>query len=396
MQIVAPRMKGFIALDSHPVGCSSQVKRLVESVGGEAPAEIPGAGPVVVIGSSGGYGLPAAAVAAFRYRRPVVGVCLERPAQRGRTATAGWYNSVALSEEASRRDANIVTVNADCFSDDTKQRVIDLLRTHDHPPSALVYSVAAPVRTDPTTGTTFRSVLKPIGEPFVTKTVKLDSGEITNVTLEPATEEEIDATIQVMGGDDWRRWIDALGAASLLEPPFRTVAFDYVGPSITHPIYRSGTIGCAKAHLERTANGLDEVLAPGGGGAWASVNAAAITQSSAAIPAVPLYLSLLLPVARDAAVFETPADQMVRLFDDYLTASEPVLDDERRFRLDEWELDDPIQEEVARRWDLATTENFETIAAFNEFQLAFRQLFGFDVPGVDYDRAVEPDVAWPG
>lgn len=266
MQIVAPRMKGFIALDSHPVGCSSQVKRLVESVGGEAPAEIPGAGPVVVIGSSGGYGLPAAAVAAFRYRRPVVGVCLERPAQRGRTATAGWYNSVALSEEASRRDANIVTVNADCFSDDTKQRVIDLLRTHDHPPSALVYSVAAPVRTDPTTGTTFRSVLKPIGEPFATKTVKLDSGEITNVTLEPATEEEIGATIQVMGGDDWRRWIDALRAASLLEPPFRTVAFDYVGPSITHPIYRSGTIGCAKAHLARTANGLDEVLAPGGGG----------------------------------------------------------------------------------------------------------------------------------
>jgi enoyl-[acyl-carrier protein] reductase/trans-2-enoyl-CoA reductase (NAD+) len=302
---------------------------------------------------------------------------------------------VALHDRAARSGAEIVTINGDCFSDETKEDVLRALGRYDEPPSALIYSVAAPARTDPTTKVTFRSVLKPIGEAFTTKTVKLDTGEVTTVTLEPATREEVDATVRVMGGHDWRRWVEALEASSLIDGGFRTVAFDYVGPVTTHPIYRSGAIGRAKAHLEATADELNETLAPSGGGAWTSVNAAAVTQSSAAIPAVPLYLSLLLRVAADTGVLETPTDQMVRLFDDFLSVAEFDLDAQRRIRLDAWELNDPIQQEIERRWDLVTTETLSDLAAFEVFRATFRRLFGFDVSGVDYEEPVQVDVPWP-
>ncbi len=392
-QVVRPRMRGFIGLDSHPTGCARQVQELVAQVGADGKRELD-SGPVVVVGSSGGYGLPAAAVAAFRYGAPVVGVCLERPAQRSRTATAGWYNTLELHRQAHERGADIVSLNVDCFSDEAKDRVVEQL-TRLGPPSLLVYSVAAPVRTDPTTGITHRSTLKPVGEPFTTKTVKIDTGELAEVTLEPATEEEVDATVRVMGGDDWARWIDALDAASVLADGFRTVAFDYVGPEATHPIYRSGTIGQAKAHLEETGRALDKSLATRSGRAWTSVNAAAVTQSSAAIPAVPLYLSFLLPVARAAGTFEPPAAQMRRLFDDYLSRPDPPVDAEGRIRLDDWELAPEIQDEVNRRWSAATNETFPELGAFDDFRQAFRRLFGFDVPGVDYEAAVDADLPWP-
>jgi enoyl-[acyl-carrier protein] reductase / trans-2-enoyl-CoA reductase (NAD+) len=394
-QVVRPRMKGFIALDAHPVGCARQVAATVDAVQSEESRHLVRPGPVVVLGGSGGYGLPAAAVAAFRYGVPVVLVCLERPAQRGRTASAGWYNVVELARQAHERGTEIVTVNADCFADATKDRVVEELKRLG-PPSLLVYSVASPVRTDPATGITHRSVLKPIGTPFTTKTVKIDTGELAESTLEPATDDELQATIDVMGGDDWALWLESLTAAGLIQDGLRTVAFDYMGPAATHPIYRSGTIGQAKAHLERTARQLDATLAQGGGGAWASVNAAAVTQSSAAIPAVPLYLSLLLRVAGGSGTFEAPVAQMCRLFDDYLAPpAPPVLDSDHRIRLDGWELADDVQAEIARRWEVVTNETFRELADFDAFQLHFRQLFGFDVPGVDYDEAVDPDLPWP-
>ena len=394
MQVVAPRMKGFIALDAHPVGCAKQVESLVDEVADVRRSPLR-PGPVIVVGSSGGYGLPAAAVAAFRYRQPVVGVCLERPAQRGRTASAGWYTTTALHRHALARGAEVATINADCFAEDTKAEVVRLLERQGIAPSALIYSVAAPVRTHPATSKTYRSVLKPIDESFTTKTIKLDTGEVTTVTLEPATPDEVDATVAVMGGEDWRRWIEVLSSASLIEPGFRTVAFNYVGPPTTQPIYRSGTIGRAKAHLEATAHELDATLAARGGSAWTSVNAAAVTQSSAAIPAVPLYLSLLLRVAEEAGVLESPTHQIVRLFDDFLTAAEPVVDDQGRIRLDDWELNEPIQQEIDRRWQAVSTETLAELAAFDDFRAAFHRLFGFGAPGVDYDEAVDVDVPWP-
>lgn len=392
VRVVRPRMKGFIALDAHPVGCARQVAAAVDALRPARPRQLLTSGPVVVLGASGGYGLPAAVTAAFRYDAPVVAVCLERPPQRGRTATAGWYNVVELGRQAAVHGKRVAAINGDCFSDDTKQQVIERLAALG-PPSLLIYSVAAPVRTDPDTGVTFRSTLKPIGASFTTKTVKLDTGEITEATLEPATPDETDATIRVMGGEDWARWIDALSSASLVDESFRTVAFDYVGPTATHPIYRSGTIGAAKRHLEETARLLNAKLGSGAGGAWASVNAAAVTQSSAAIPAVPLYLSLLLAAAER---FESPTEQIRRLFDDHLAVlGRPEVDGEGRIRLDDWELEPGLQDEIARRWSATTDATFASLADFAGFQYRFRQLFGFDVPGVDYDEPVDADLPWP-
>ena len=389
-------MKGFIALDSHPDGCARQVAATVEQVADGGGRALPVPGPVVVVGASGGYGLPATAVAAFRYGAPVIGVCLERGAQRGRTATAGWYNVGELHGQSGARGRHITVLNADCFADETKDAVVDQLARLGQPPSLLVYSVAAPVRTDPESGVTYRSVLKPIGAPFTTKTVKIDNGSVDEATLAPATDDEIDATVRVMGGADWARWIDALDAASLIGEGFRTVAFDYIGPEATHPIYRDGTIGKAKLDLEQTAQRINGSLSTKSGGAWTSVNAAAVTQSSSAIPAVPLYLSLLLSVTRGTGTFETPTRQMTRLFDEHLSSPTPAaLDAEGRIRLDEWELAPPVQAEIARRWEIVTDDTFGELADFATFQRRFRQLFGFDVDGVDYERPVQVDQEWP-
>jgi enoyl-[acyl-carrier protein] reductase/trans-2-enoyl-CoA reductase (NAD+) len=389
--VVSPRMKGFIGLDAHPTGCARLVSAMVGQLADPDRARHTD-GPVVVIGSSGGYGLPSAVAAAFRWGRPVVGVCLERPAQGTRTASAGWYSTGELHRQALAAGASVETVNADCFADATKDEVIARLRSSG-PPSLLVYSVAAPVRTDPETGVRHRSVLKPVGAPFTARTIKIDDGTVLETTLEAASDEDVAATTAVMGGADWVRWINALDAAGLVGPGFRTVAFDYVGPEVTYPVYRSGTIGAAKADLEATAKRLHERLsATPGGGAWVSVNAAAVTQSSVAIPAVPLYLSLLLAVTGPTGAFQAPAEQIRRLFDDHLGPDGPSLDAEGRIRLDDWELDPAVQADIAERWAQVTTESLHKYGDFDGFRRRFRQLFGFDVDGVDYDRPVTVDV----
>lgn len=390
--VVRPRMKGFIGLDAHPVGAARLVGSMVETLSDRDRPDRRDR-PVIVIGSSGGYGLPSAVAAAFREGAPALGVCLERP-HRGRTASPGWYSVAELHRQAERSGARIETVNADCFADGTKDAVVERLRRWG-PPAALVYSVAAPVRTDPDTGVRYRSVLKPVGSPFTARTVRIDTGEVTETTLEPASDEEIDATVRVMGGADWQRWVDALDTAGLVEDGFRTVAFGYIGPEVTHPIYRNGTIGAAKLDLEATAHRLHDRLVGRGGGAWVSVNAAAVTQSSVAIPAVPLYLSILLAVTRPSGTFETPAEQIRRLFDEHLApGTTPAVDDERRIRLDGWELDADVQAEVARRWAAVTTGTLDKYGDYSEFRRRFRQLFGFDVDGIDYEQAVALDVPW--
>jgi enoyl-[acyl-carrier protein] reductase/trans-2-enoyl-CoA reductase (NAD+) len=391
--VVRPRMKGFIGLDAHPGGCGRLVASMVERLG-EAGARRPS--PVVVIGSSGGYGLPSAVAAAFRWGAPVIGVCLERPAQRGRTGSAGWYSVGELHRRARAAGVAVETVNADCFADETKATVIERLREWGAP-ALLVYSVAAPVRTDPVTGIRYRSSLKTVDTPYTSKSIKIDTGEVGETTLEPATAEEIEATTRVMGGADWERWVDALDGAGLIGPGFRTVAFDYIGPEVTYPVYRSGTIGAAKADLELTAHRLHDRLQPAGGDAWVSVNAAAVTQASVAIPALPLYLSLLLAVTAPTGAFETPTEQIRRLFDDHLAApTGPTVDHERRIRLDGWELSPDVQDEIARRWQAVTTDTLDKYGDFGEFRRRFRQLFGFDVDGIDYDRPVTVDVPLTG
>jgi enoyl-[acyl-carrier protein] reductase / trans-2-enoyl-CoA reductase (NAD+) len=397
--VVRPRMKGFIGLDAHPGGCARVVSSMVDALADPARIEA-GAGeerrgPVVVVGSSGGYGLPCAVVAAFRYGLPVLGVCLERPAQRNRTGSAGWYSVGELHRRARAAGVPLETVNADCFADETKDIVLKRLREWGSP-SLLIHSVASPLRVDPETGIRHRSTLHPVGEPFTTKTIKIDNGEVGETSIEPATDDEVASTVKVMGGEDWERWIDALDAEGLIEDGFGTVAFSYIGPEVTHPIYRSGSIGAAKAHLEETAHRLHDRLGDRGG-AWVSVNAAAVTQSAVAIPAVPLYLSLLLRVTVPTGTFEDPAEQMRRLFDDHLLApGGPTVDGERRIRLDDWELADEVQAEVGRRWAEVTTETLDELGDFSDFRRRFRQLFGFDVDGIDYEQPVAIDVPLTG
>ena len=401
--IVELKKRGFISLNAHPAGCAANVAELVdhalahrEATGAGGPAE-PGEGCAVILGASTGYGLASTIAAAFTHGLPTLGVCLERPPSRTRTATAGWYNVAAVHDEARARGATVHILNADCFAHDTKRQILELAREHG-PVRLLVNSIASPVRTDPDSGETYRSVLKPVGQPYVTKSIRLDTGEITTAELEPATDEEVEHTRRVMGGEDWALWIEALDAADVLADDFRTVAYTYIGPEVSHPIYRSGSIGQTKAHLEATARDLAAARGDAPGGAWTSVNGAAVTQASAAIPTVPLYLALLMAVTRDLGVeYQSVEAQILRLFDQVLRAdTELNLDDEGRIRVDDWELDPAIQAEIARRWELVTTENLHELGDFARFEHEFDRLFGFGIDGVDYAAPVEVDVPFEG
>ncbi|WP_275463252.1 enoyl-[acyl-carrier-protein] reductase FabV [Streptomyces noursei] len=393
-----PRSRGFLFLDSHPAGCRQLVSDMWETV--PAPTTPPPAdGPVaLVIGSSAGYGL-AAALAGLK-RAGIRGICVsfEKPGSARRTATAGWYRTAATAELAREAGRDMVFLNGDAFSDALKEQVADLVAERfggklDH----LIYSVAAPRRTDPETGTTYASVLQPIGAPSRTRTLVFDgegAPEVKEVETAPATEEDIAQTVAVMGGADWERWIDHLAGRGLLAEGFSTAALSYIGSSLTEAIYRKGTIGAAKAHLEGTARTLDKRLSElVGGRAVTSVNGAAVTQSSTAIPGIALYVGLLRGVLGEQVV--SPTAQLGELWDQ-LTGARPLdLDEEGRVRLDRWELTPQVQAAVAERWQRATTENIAELADLDWFHGEVHRLYGFAVPGVDYGAPVATEVPWP-
>ncbi|MCK7622971.1 enoyl-[acyl-carrier-protein] reductase FabV [Streptomyces sp. RS10V-4] len=394
-----PRSRGFLFLDSHPAGCRQLVSGMWEAVA--APAAPPPAdGPVaLVIGSSAGYGLAATLAGLKRAGIRGIAVCFEKPATARRTATAGWYRTAATAELARAAGRDLVFLNGDAFSDALKDQVAELVEQRfggkvDH----LIYSVAAPRRTDPETGATYASVLQPIGEPSRTRTLVFDDAgepEVKEVETAPATEDDIAQTVAVMGGADWERWIDHLAGRGLLAEGFSTAALSYIGSPLTEAIYRKGTIGAAKAHLEATARGLDKRLAElVGGRAVTSVNGAAVTQSSTAIPGIALYVGLLRGVLGERMV--SPAEQLSELWDQ-LTGVRPLeLDEEGRVRLDRWELTAEVQSAVAERWQRATTENIADLADLEWFRGEVHRLYGFEVPGVDYGAPVATEVAWPG
>jgi len=350
----------------------------------------------LVIGASTGYGLASRIAAAWGYGAKTMGVFFERPPEGDKTATAGHYNTVAFHALARQDGLFAASVNGDAFSDEVKRAVVEIIGKQMAPLDLVIYSLASPKRTDPRTGVVHNSVLKPVGQAFTNQTIELDSGKIVSVTLPPANENEIADTVAVMGGDDWRLWMDVLLEEELLAPGARTLAYSYIGPEITWPIYRDGTIGRAKKDLERAAKDLDSTLATNvGGHAWVSVNKAVVTQASAAIPVVPLYLSILPVVMRKNNLDEGPLEQMRRLFSDFLCAgSPPKLDESRRLRLDDREMRADVQAGVAALWPQVTTENLRAITDFNGFQREFRQLFGFEVDGVDYELPTETDLRW--
>lgn len=392
LQIVAPRIRGFICLNAHPAGCAANVDQQIAVARAGGPGG--GLGHALVIGSSTGYGLSSLITTAFGYGARSLGVCLERPPQGEKGASAGWYNMAATARRAAEAGLSIETVNGDAYSREVKADVLTRLRRWGGKLDSIVYSLASPRRTDPVSGETFSSVLKPLGAPYVSKSIHLGNDQVIRVEIPPATDDDVAATVAVMGGEDWALWIRELVAAGLLNHGCRTVAYSYVGPELTYPIYRSGTIGKAKEHLERTARHLDaELHAQLGGGAFVSVNKAVVTQASSAIPVVPLYISILFRVMKAKGTHEGTIEQVVRLFREHLRPSAtPRTDEAGRIRIDDRELSPDTQAEVLAIWKDITTENLFAASDYAGFKHEFRSLFGFEVPGVDYQQPVDLDV----
>ena len=394
-QIVKQRSRGFICVTAHPGGCARNVEQQIEAVKRNRPESVRGPRNVLVIGSSTGYGLSTRIAAAWGFGAKTVGVFYERPPDGRKTASAGYYNTAGFHRLAREQGLYATGINGDAFSDDVKSQVVDLVRADIGKLDLVVYSLAAPRRVHPRTGEAFQTVLKTIGGPYRGKTVDFTSGAVTEVTIEAADEEEIAATIAVMGGEDWRSWIDTFREQDLLAEGARTLAYSYVGPKLTWPIYRQGTIGAAKKDLEQTAADLNaKLVSQVGGGAWVSVNKAVVTQASVAIPVVPLYISLLVRVMKQKGVHEGCIEQMQRLcFSHLADGKEPSLDGEGLIRLDDLELRDDIQTAVAGLWEKVSTENIEELSDIAVFRREFNNLFGFDVKGVDYGQPTETDVA---
>ena len=392
--IVRPEIRGFLCLTAHPAGCTSAVREQIAAV--KRGGTLPGPRRALVIGASTGYGLASRIAAAFGCGARTVGVFMERPASAQRTATAGWYNTAAFEAAARGEGLGAWSVNGDAFSAAVKERTLETVRNNLGQADLVVYSLAAPRRTDPATGRSFTSVLKPLGGPYTNKTVDVQKGTVSVITVEPAGEEETRQTVAVMGGEDWELWLRALRQEDLLAKGAVTVAYSYIGSQITRPIYRDGTIGRAKKHLERTARLLDGELAGLGGGAYVSVNKALVTQASSAIPFVPLYISLLFKAMKARGTHEGCIEQICRLFRDRLFGPGPVpVDSERLIRLDDWELDPEVQREVKAGWLRVTTETLEREADIAGYRLDFLKLFGFGLEGVDYEAEVEQAVPIP-
>ena len=388
--IIKPRIRGFICTTAHPVGCAHSVQEQIDWV--KKQPTLKGYRNVLVIGASTGYGLAARIAACFGGGARTVGVFFERPALRNRTASAGWYNSVAFESVA--RDAGYYSksINGDAFSDEIKEQAISVIRKDLGDVDLVVYSLASPRRTHPRSGAQYTSVLKTVGEPYTGKTVDIHPGVVSEVPIEPATDDESGNTVAVMGGEDWDLWIQALEAADVLAEGVRTVAFTYIGPELTRPVYGNGTIGKAKIHLEATARELDARLRKRNGRAYISANKAVVTQSSAAVPVVSLYISLLYKVMKEKHIHEGCIEQMYRLLKDRLYAGPPVPTDESgRIRIDDLELREDVQSRIESLWRSVTTENLEAISDVRVFREEFLKLFGFGLPSVDYMADVDPN-----
>jgi enoyl-[acyl-carrier protein] reductase/trans-2-enoyl-CoA reductase (NAD+) len=383
--IIEPRMRGFICLTAHPDGAAQSVKNQIEYVKSNGTIAN-GPKKVLVIGASTGFGLASRISAAFGSDAATLGVFFEKAPTEGKTASPGWYNSAAFEKEAHAAGLYAKSINGDAFSKEIKQQTIDLIKADLGQVDLVVYSLASPVRQHPETGVLHRSVLKPIGGVFSNKTVDFHTGKVSEVTIQPAVEGDIENTVAVMGGEDWAMWIDALKAEGLLAKGAVTVAYSYIGPSLTEAVYRKGTIGRAKDHLEATAFDITDTLKEIGGKAYVSVNKALVTQASSAIPVIPLYISLLYKVMKAEGLHEGTIEQIDRLYRERLyTGSEVPVDEKGRIRIDDWEMRDDIQAKVAALWDEATTENLAEIGDLEGYRKDFYNLFGFDLAGVDYN-----------
>ncbi|CAN5645421.1 CBU_0270 family Dot/Icm type IV secretion system effector [soil metagenome] len=386
--IIAPKIRGFICTTAHPDGCAAHVQQQIDYVKSKPPLNnCPKR--VLVVGSSTGYGLASRIVPAFGGGASTLGVFFEKEPTDKKTASAGWYNSAAFETAAKAAGLYARSFNGDAFSNEMKQQVIEAIKADLGQVDMVVYSLASPRRVDPNTGEIFKSVLKPTGVTYTNKNINTDKAEIDHVTIEPATPEEIDQTIKVMGGEDWQMWIDALEKAGALAEGFKTVAYSYIGPELTWAIYTDGTIGRAKLDLEQKARDMNARF--GEKTALVSVNKALVTQASSAIPVVPLYISILYKIMKAKGLHEGCIEQIERLFaDHYGAASGPTLDDKGRVRIDDWEMREDVQAEVAKIWGEISTETIPELSDFAGYQKEFYRLFGFGLEGVDYNAEADP------
>ncbi|BAV07908.1 enoyl-[acyl-carrier protein] reductase / trans-2-enoyl-CoA reductase (NAD+) [Filimonas lacunae] len=393
--IIVPKVRGFICLTSHPVGCAQNVVNQINYV--KSKGAINGPKKVLVIGASTGFGLASRITSAFGANASTIGVYFEKPAAEGKPGSPGWYNTAAFEAEAQSAGLYAKSINGDAFSKEIKQKTIELIKADLGQIDLVIYSLASPRRTHPVTGVVHNSVLKPIGETFRNKTVDFHTGVVSEVSIEPCTEEDIANTIAVMGGEDWEMWMDELKAAGVLANGATTVAYSYIGPKLTEPVYRKGTIGMAKDHLEKTAFVIDEKLKDLNGHAYVSVNKALVTQASSAIPVIPLYISLLYKVMKAKGLHEGCIEQMQRLFATRLfNGSKVPVDEKGRIRVDDWEMREDVQAEVAALWAEATTESLPNIGDLAGYRNDFFNLFGFEFPGINYEADVNEMVAVPG
>ncbi|KOY15978.1 enoyl-ACP reductase FabV [Paenibacillus xylanivorans] len=392
--IIKPRTRGFICTTSHPVGCAAQVQEQIDYV--KSQPQLNGPRNVLVIGASTGYGLASRIVSAFGAGANTIGIYRPSSSTEKRTASAGWYNSAAFEKAAEEAGLKSYSITGDAFANETREKTVELIRSELGQVDLVVYSVASARRTDPNTGEVFNSVLKPIGQSYTNKTVNFHTGEVTSVTIDPASEDELQQTVKVMGGDDWELWMNALQEGGVLADHATTIAFSYIGPELTHAIYRDGSIGQAKNHLEATAHKLNDRLSAKGGRAYLTVAKALVTQSSSAIPVVPLYISALYKVMKEKGLHEGCIEQLQRLFADRLYAGGEVpTDAEGRIRIDDWEMRADVQEEVAKLWNELNTENIYDLSDLEGYRQEFFQLFGFETDGVDYEADVDPNVEVP-
>lgn len=392
---IEPRVRGFISLNAHPKGCERNVLNQIKYI--ESQGSIDGAKNVLVIGASTGFGLASRITAAFGSKASTIGVFFERPAATGKLGSAGWYNNAALEAEAHAAGLYAKSINGDAFSDEIKQKTIELIKADLGKVDLVIYSLASPRRTNPRTGVTHNSVLKPIGSTFSNKTVDFHTGVVSTVSIDPANEQEIADTVAVMGGEDWKLWMEALKDAGVLATGASTVAYSYIGPALTEAVYRKGTIGRAKDDLEKTAGDINQLLEDVQGRAFVSVNKALVTQASSAIPVIPLYMSLLFKVMKADGSHEGCIEQIQRLFADRLYSGAPVPTDEQgRIRIDDWEMKDAIQKQVASLWNEASTENLHLLGDLEGYRKDFMRLFGFEVEDVNYEEDVNELVETPG
>ena len=393
--IIHPKVRGFICITAHPLGCE---KNVLEQIQATKAAGLSGTGPkrVLVIGASTGYGLASRITAAFGYGAATLGVFFEKPSSESKPGTAGWYNSAAFDKLAKQAGLYSGSINGDAFADETRARAIEMIkRDMDGPIDLVVYSLASPVRKLPDTGEVVRSALKTIGEPFTAASVDTNRDTVVQVSVDPATEQEIKDTVKVMGGEDWALWIEALSKAGVLADHAKTVAYSYVGTEITWPIYWHGTLGQAKQHLDGTAQDLRRRYAAKHLDAFVGVMKSVVTQASAAIPVIPLYVSMVFRIMKDKGIHEGTIEQINRLFRDALYRADKhaaSTDNDGRLRLDDWELRDDVQQACKAMWPTVTTENLRQLTDYDGYKNDFLCLFGFARKDVDYDAEINPDV----